>query len=318
MSSVETTGGRGERRGGSRRSGRGEAGLQQPPWRQPRNLFRPVDLVSADELERIHEASLTILEEIGMDVLLPEAREIFRAAGASVEPSGQRVRADRGLILAAVANAPATFSLHARNPAHDLEVGGNAMIFSQVASPPNCSDLDRGRRPGTLADFHNLLRLAQSFNIIHLIGGYPVEPIDIHPDTRHLDALRDIYTLTDKVTTPTPWAAAGSATASSSPASPAASRASSWSASPPWSPVINTSSPLRLDAPMAAGIIEMSRAGQGVDAHPLHPRRRHGAGDGRRGPGAAERRGAGSGSRSPSWSGRARRCCMAASPAMST
>ena len=72
----------------------------------------PVELVSADELESIHEASLTILEEIGMDVLLPEAREILRAAGAKVD--GLRVRADRELVLDAVAKAPA--SVHDARP----------------------------------------------------------------------------------------------------------------------------------------------------------------------------------------------------------
>ena len=89
MSSVETAGGRGERRG--RRPARAAGDIAQLPWKQPRNLLPPVELVSADELESIHEAALTILEEIGMDVLLPEAREIYRAAGAhGRRPAGAR------------------------------------------------------------------------------------------------------------------------------------------------------------------------------------------------------------------------------------
>src|SRR3954454_22970281 len=106
MSSVETAGGR-ERRG--RRPARVAGDITQLPWKQPRNLLPPVDLVSADQLESIHEAALTILEEIGMDVLLAEARDILRTAGATVD--GLRVRADRGLILAAVAQAPAQFTM---------------------------------------------------------------------------------------------------------------------------------------------------------------------------------------------------------------
>ena len=117
MSSVETAGGRGERRG--RRPARVAGDISQLPSKQPRNLMPPVDLVSADQLESIHEAALTILEEIGMDVLLPEARDILQAAGAKVD--GLRVRADRELVLGAVANAPAEFTMHARNPAHDLQ-----------------------------------------------------------------------------------------------------------------------------------------------------------------------------------------------------
>jgi trimethylamine--corrinoid protein Co-methyltransferase len=60
-------------------------------------------------------------------------------------------------------------------------------------------DLDNGRRTGTRADFQNFLRLSQSFNCIHFNSGYPVEPVDIHASVRHLDAIGDMLTLTDKV-----------------------------------------------------------------------------------------------------------------------
>src|SRR6476661_5593878 len=95
-------------------------GPKQLPWHQPRLRFPAVAAVSADELEAIHDASLTILEEIGMDVLLPEARVLLEAAGAEVEADGQRVRMARELVLDAVSTCPATFRLHARNPAHDV------------------------------------------------------------------------------------------------------------------------------------------------------------------------------------------------------
>jgi trimethylamine--corrinoid protein Co-methyltransferase len=265
MSVVETGGGRGERRG--RRPARAAGAIEQLPFKQPRNRLPPVELVSADQLESIHEAALTILEEIGMDVLLPEAREVYRAAGAKVD--GLRVRADRGLVLEAVAKAPAEYTMHARNPARNLRVGGEWMMFSPVASPPNCSDLERGRRPGTRADFQDFLKLGQYFNILHLTGGYTVEPVDIPPDIRHLEALRDVYTLTDK---------------------PSHSYSLGWGRirdaiemcriargidraqlerEPSMMTIINTSSPLRLDAPMAAGIIEMAKAGQIVVLTPF-------------------------------------------------
>ena len=44
----------------------------------------------------------------------------------------------------------------------------------------------------------NLLKLSQYFNCIHFVGGYPVEPVDLHPSTRHLDVLYDKLTVTDK------------------------------------------------------------------------------------------------------------------------
>jgi trimethylamine--corrinoid protein Co-methyltransferase len=269
MSSVEAAaapareGVPGERRG--RRAGRGERGgpgLRQPPPRQPRLRYPPVAAVSADELEAVHEASLRVLEEIGMDVLLPEARDILRAAGAEVEPEGQRVRMERGLVLEAVAKAPATYRLHGRNAARDLEIGGDRIVFGQVSSPPNSSDLDRGRRPGNHADFRDLLRLTQSLNILHFVGGYPVEAIDVHPDIRHLECLRDFVVLTDK-----PFHAYSLGWKRIRDGIEIARIARGVSREqlerePSLMTVINTSSPLRLDSPMAAGIIEMARAGQ--------------------------------------------------------
>ena len=112
------------RRGGGR-SGRGARGKSWPqkPFRQPRRRFPPMQIVSADELEAIHQTSLTILEEIGMDFLNAEARDILARAGAKVD--GLRVRMDRGLIEQAIATAPAEFTLHARNPAHHVRFGGD-------------------------------------------------------------------------------------------------------------------------------------------------------------------------------------------------
>src|SRR3546814_20179608 len=82
-------------------------------------------------------------------------------------------------------------SLHARNPAHDLPVGGRNIAFGSVASAPSASDLDGGRRPGNQRDYQNFLRLSQAFNVVHFLAGYPVEPTDLHPATRHLDCLRE-------------------------------------------------------------------------------------------------------------------------------
>ncbi len=79
-----------------------------------------------------------------------------------------------------------------------MAIGGRHVAFGSVASAPNSSDRAGGRRPGNIADFRNFIRLGQSFDSIHFWGGYPVEPVDIHPSIRHLDALFDMLTLSDK------------------------------------------------------------------------------------------------------------------------
>ena len=113
------------RRGG--RAGRTATSgpIEQKKFRQPRRLFSPTDIISADALEAIHTASLTILEEIGMDFLNAEARAICVRAGATVEQGTIRVRFDRGLILDAIKSCPPEFTLHACNPAHHVRIGGD-------------------------------------------------------------------------------------------------------------------------------------------------------------------------------------------------
>lgn len=268
MSADETTPAR-EGRRRSRQGRRGAEGPQQPPWRRIRNPFPPLELVSADELESIHDASLRVLEEIGMDFLLPEARAILKAAGAEVENGGARVRLDRGLILEAVAKAPPCFTLHARNPLHSVEVGGDTLVFCTVGSAPNCSDLEGGRRPGSQADYRNFLKLAQSLDIIHVMGGYPVEPADLHASIRHLEALRDFAVLTDKAFHAYSLGRTRVLDGIEIARIARGITHERLMQEPSLFTVVNSSSPLRLDAPMLEGMIEMARAGQPVVMTPF-------------------------------------------------
>ena len=187
----------------SRRRARREAvGLPQSPWRNLVNPYEPIEVLTAEQLERVHDTSMRILETHGLEFLNDAALDILVRAGADVDRGTRRVRFDRRLVAEYVAKAPAQFTLHARNPAHSVTIGGNHIAFCAVSSAPNCSDLDRGRRPGTYADYCDLLRIVQSLNVIHLASGYPVEPIDIPPPIRHLDAYHAAITLTDRVWSP--------------------------------------------------------------------------------------------------------------------
>jgi trimethylamine--corrinoid protein Co-methyltransferase len=143
------------------------------------------------------------------------------------------------------------------------------VIFAQVASAPNCSDADRGRRPGSHADFRDLVRLAQCFDAIHMTGGYPVEPVDLHASIRHLDCLADFVTLTDKAFHAYSLGAdAQPRRARDRPHRPR-HRPRALEREPSLITIINSSSPLRLDAPMLQGMIEMARANQVVIMTPF-------------------------------------------------
>ena len=253
----------------SRRAARTGGSLRQLPWRNVSNPYRPIEVLDRDALDMIHDASLRILQHTGMDFLHPEAIAVLAAHGADVVDGGPRVRFDTDLVLEWVAKAPSRFTLHARNPAHDLAIGDDNVVFLSVASAPNVSDFDSGRRPGTFADFENLVRLGQSFNVIHSFGGYPVEPQDVDPSVRHLHALRSFVTLTDKT-----WHAYSLGRGRILDAIEIARIArgvdmETLSAEPSIHTIVNTSSPLRLDGPMIEGMIEMLRHGQVVVITPF-------------------------------------------------
>ncbi len=187
------------RRRGRKTASGPASGFRQLPWQTIRNPFPPFKFISDDQVEDIHHASLKVLENTGINFLLPEAREILRQAGADVDEATTRVRFPPGLIEQYLAMAPAEFTMHARNKDHNLMIGGNVINVAMVASPPHVSALDIPRRAGTFDDFCDFLKLAQSLNIIHLIPGYPVEPTDIPPRVRHLDTFQGTTRLTDKL-----------------------------------------------------------------------------------------------------------------------
>jgi trimethylamine--corrinoid protein Co-methyltransferase len=258
------------RRGGRAGSrARGSASFEQPPFRQLKIPFKPTEIVSADELESIHRASLRVLREIGVDVLHEGARKIMKEHGADVSEGSERVRFDSDMLLELVGHAPSEFTIHARNPAHNVRFGGNNLVLSQMASAPNCSDLDSGRRPGNQADFRNFLKLAQMHNILNTTGGYPVEPTDIHPSVRHLECIRDLATLTDKVFHI--YSLGKERNVDGIEIARIARGISSEQLldEPSVYTIINTNSPLKLDVPMMEGIIQMSSMGQVVIVTPF-------------------------------------------------
>ena len=104
------------RRRAGRASGTVRAALSTTKYRKLQHRFPTTPVVSEDELEAIHDASLTILEEMGMDFMHGGAREILKNAGADVKPDSERVRFDRNLILESIKTCPTEFTLHARNP----------------------------------------------------------------------------------------------------------------------------------------------------------------------------------------------------------
>src|SRR5690242_2521302 len=136
-----------------------------------------------------------LISEIGVEFLHDDAVELFRKAGQRIE--GQTVHFDPEFVLEQVAKAPAEYDLVARNPDRTVRVGGRHMFFAPTQGPPFVREGEQ-RREATLADFERFCRLSQSFDQLDTPGGLCCEPNDRPLDSRHLDMLLAVQTLTDK------------------------------------------------------------------------------------------------------------------------
>jgi trimethylamine--corrinoid protein Co-methyltransferase len=252
-----------------RRERRTVGGVKQLPWRTHRNPYQPIQILTEEQIERVHDASMRILEEFGIEFLDAQARERAVAKGAELVSGTQRLRFDRNMVAEYVAKAPAEFTLHARVPERNLTFGGNHVNFGSVASAPNVSDLDNGRRPGNFTDYCNLLRLTQSLNVVQFIGGYPVEPADVPPSTRHLDAHYAAITLTDRIWHPYSLGRERILDAVEMIAIARGISKEQLAKEPSLFSIVNSNSPLRLDIPMLQGLMAMAEHGQPVVLTPF-------------------------------------------------
>ena len=252
-----------------RKDRRTGGGVSRLPWRRLVNPFRPIEILSADQLEAIHLASLRILSEVGIEVLGDRALDILTRAGAQVDRSTRRVRMDPDQVEELVGGAPSSFRVHARNPGRFVDIGGSNLVFCAVGGPAFVSDLDRGRRPGTFDAMCDYVRVISSLDVLHQEGGGPLEPTDIPVPIRHLEMYRAFATLLEKS-----WHCLGYGRTTVDDALEVIAIARGVSRDdlirePSTMTVINSNSPLRLDGQMSEGLIEMALNGQPVIATPM-------------------------------------------------
>ncbi|MBT4428351.1 MAG: trimethylamine methyltransferase, partial [Rhodospirillaceae bacterium] len=155
------------------------------------------ELLSEEGLAIIEANCDTLLEEIGIEFRDDaEVIALWKDAGADV--TGERVRFPKGMLHEIIKTAPATFTQHARNPARNIEIGGNSMVFAPVYGPPFVSDLDQGRRYGTIEDFRNFAKLTYMLPYLHHAGGTLCEPVDLPVNKRHYDMVYSHIKYSDK------------------------------------------------------------------------------------------------------------------------
>ncbi|HET7172270.1 MAG TPA: trimethylamine methyltransferase family protein [Gaiellales bacterium] len=229
------------------------------------NRMPRYEILSEDAMATLDRGWRRIVSEIGVEFILPEAVEVFAAAGQKTRDA--TVWLDPEFVLEQVAKTPREFDLQARNPERSLRVGGDTMAFGSVYGPPFVRDGDV-RRDATMADFQNFCRLSQAFPQLDSAGGTICEPNDVPLDSRHLDMVLALQTLTDK-----PYM--GSVTSGPNATDTIAMTEilhggrEAIEATPAVISLINVNSPLRYDDRMLAAMFEYVRAGQPVVITPF-------------------------------------------------
>jgi trimethylamine--corrinoid protein Co-methyltransferase len=241
------------------RQTRGKIPLLTQPFRQPRNPFPPWEFLNPEQLERLHRASLTILENAGFSFQDAETLELWAKTGAKVDSAEQRVWLDGGLVMELVQKAPRSFTWRARNPERNVRVGENTLAFGPCGGMVYVRDLDRGRRLGTLRDLEDFIRVSHVCPQLHFAAWGQVEPNDLPVSVRHLHRLRSATQLTDK---PLSEVAHGREIAHDCLNMARLIFGDIETGGPVIGDVINVSSPLRFDERMLGGLLTYARAGQ--------------------------------------------------------
>ncbi|GAW52377.1 MULTISPECIES: trimethylamine methyltransferase family protein [unclassified Nocardioides] len=230
-----------------------------------RNTMPRYEILSEEAMATLDRGWRRLMTEIGVEFMDDRALDLFRQAGQRVEDKTAFL--DPDWVLEQVAKAPREFDLQARNPANSVHVGGDSMAFSAVYGPPFVRD-GEVRRDGTMDDFRNFTRLAQSFAVLDSAGGVITEPNDTPLDSRHLDMTYALQTLTDKIYMGNVVSGANAADTIAMTEILFGSR-ESIEETPAIISLINCNSPLRWDDRMLEAQFEYSSANQPVILTPF-------------------------------------------------
>ena len=186
------------RTGGRRGRAAAQEAAAEPRAPYIQRKIPPYQVLADADLAIIEANAETILEEIGIDIKEdPETREIFAAAGASVD--GDRVRFPRGMCREIIQKtAPREFTQYARNRANNVEIGGNNTVLVPAYGSPFVYSREEGRRYATIEDFRNFVKLAYMADSLHHSGGTICEPVDLPVNKRHYDMVYSHIKYSDK------------------------------------------------------------------------------------------------------------------------
>jgi len=135
------------------------------------------ELLTSEQVERIHEASLEILENVGLLVRNEEARSRLAMHGCRVDAGTQVVKFPQGVVEHFRTAFPPTFTFHGRDPRCDCTIPDDGPLLVTGSSAPNIIDLETGEERCSCSD--DLARIAW---LVNELPGYDIFSISTSAD----------------------------------------------------------------------------------------------------------------------------------------
>ena len=154
------------------------------------------EFLSPTDIQAIHDTSMRLLSEVGMQFPDDKALAIFKKHGVKI--NGQTVYLSEDQVMKSLASVPSQFTIYARNADRDVSIGDGVPVFAPGLGAPFLADPEVGKRSATMADYRNLVRLAQALPNQDMNGHLMVMPGDILSDTAHIEMLHAGMVHSDK------------------------------------------------------------------------------------------------------------------------
>jgi len=217
------------------------------------------NVLTQDEVLKIHENTMQVLEEVGVEFGYEPALAVFREYGQRVE--GERVYFKRDFVEQMVKKAPASFTLNARNPEKSVQCNHTDLILTPSYGPPFIYGPDGSRRNSTMQDYDNIVKLTGASTSINHTGGNVCEPNDVPDPIRHL---KMVYSHIKNADKPFMGSAYGDVGASDSIAFAEMlfGGRDTIMKNPVLVTLINSITPLKYDERMLAALMTYAKAGQ--------------------------------------------------------
>ncbi|HET6443564.1 MAG TPA: trimethylamine methyltransferase family protein [candidate division Zixibacteria bacterium] len=135
--------------------------------------FRPLEILTEEQMESIHRGSLDVLEHTGIRFESEKALKLFEKNGCKVDFENKRVRFPPGLVEECLRRCPTSFHLRARNPKNDLNLSANNPTYFCVFPGMRTVDIDTWEpRTPTIEENHNAVKVLDSLEHVHLSVSY--------------------------------------------------------------------------------------------------------------------------------------------------